>query len=592
MRLLQLNYSPDTLSNPGEGLSFETGSSGTFPPAGSGGGPASSAADDSGPGPDHREIGAAYIRVSTPGQEYGTSLEKQREAVLETASRCGVFIPPEYLIEETWSGADFGRLGMQRLSSLVERCLVKHIFLFDTDRLARDPLHLLQFLRLCKENGVLVHFADGTVVETVLDEVVQFLKGFVGFQERELISKRTQDGKRKAAEKGRYPHGVGRGIYGYDYDPTQKIRSINEGEATIVREIFDRALGGVSCNVIAKDLQDRGITTKSGAKFDARKVYHILRNEAYTGAHWWGRYRFQKLHTNRDGRKRLVTPQPRESWIRMTTFTPQIMSPAKWGAVQEALDNRRRPGRLWDYQFSRLFKCAECGSNIVGATQRDRGKKYPYYRCSGTVPKDGQPRICSLESYRADQLEPAVWEHIYSAINDPSPVFDQIRANVSGPTDVVGRQVTELQRSIRKARQEEETLVLQRTKGIIDQETLERLITPITNYRVKLEQELALVQEQRNLSDNVDRVEELVSFGLAAYRKGLSGLDAEARNRLLRLLRIRLTGRGRRVLVTGVIDPSLFTTGQTLESTSNWRYIVVLKPKPDEWPPSRKKSRS
>ena len=301
--LLNLNYSSDNSGHPGEGPLMEAGSSGIFPPAGFGGGPASLYADDSGSGPGLPEIGAAYIRVSTPGQEEGTSLGKQREGVLDDAARCGVSIPPEYLIEETWSGADFGRLGMQVLSSLVERRLVQHVFLYDTDRLARDPFNLLQFLRLCKENGVLVHFADGTVVETVLDEVLQFLKGFVGFQERELISQRTQDGKRRIAERGRIPHGVGRGLYGYDYDPVTKTRSINEAEAAVIREIFNRALGGASCNVISKDLQARGVTTKSRAKFDARKIHHLLRNETYTGAHWWGMKRLQQLPTTPNGPK-------------------------------------------------------------------------------------------------------------------------------------------------------------------------------------------------------------------------------------------------------------------------------------------------
>ena len=272
----------------------------------------------------------------------------------------------------------------------------------------------------------------------------------------------------------------------------------------------------------------------------------------------------------------------------MTKFSPQIISPALWAAVQEAMDNRRRPGPLWDYQFSGFFKCAECPSNVVGATQQDRGKKYPYYRCSGTVPKNGEPRICSLESYRADMLEPAAWEHIYKVVEDPSPFFDQIRANVSGPTDLVARQVTELQRSIREDRKREASLALQRTQGVIDQELQKQLIAPITNHRLESERQLDLLQQQRNLSNNLDQVEDVVSRALSAYRKGLYELDAESRNRLLRLLGIRLTGRGRKVLVTGVIDPSLFTTRQTLACTSNWRYTVVLKPKTGEWPPKQR----
>ena len=248
----------------------------------------------------------------------------------------------------------------------------------------------------------------------------------------------------------------------------------------------------------------------------------------------------------------------------MTKFSPQIITPNLWAAVQQAMNSRRRPGPLWDYQFSGFFSCAECGSNIVGATIQYRGQKYPYYRCSGTVARDGKPRICPLKAYRAGDLEPLLWEHIYEAVENPTLIFDEIRANVSGPSEAVGRQVFELERSINKALQEESTLVMQRTKEIINQRMLERLIIPITNHRCQLEDELSLLLAQRSLVDNVDQAEEVVSIALAGYRQGLREMDSEARQRLLRLLGIRLTGRGRTVLVTGVIDPSLFTIGQTL----------------------------
>ena len=278
--------------------------------------------------------GAGYARVSDRSQAENTSLAKQRENILADAKRCCVHIPPEYMIEEVWSGADHGRPGIQRLCSLVEAHLIEHVFFNDSDRAARDPWHLLQLIRLCKENGVLVHFTDGSVVETVFDEAIQYLKGFFGYQEREMISRRTQDGKRRVAKQGCMPHGVGRGIYGYDYDPVTKTRSINEAEAAVVRELFQRALGGVSSNVMSKDLQTRGITTKTGSRFDARKIYHILRNETYTGSHWWGRNRFEKMPTTPHGPKRRVTLQPPERWIRMTKFSPQIITPNLGAAVQ------------------------------------------------------------------------------------------------------------------------------------------------------------------------------------------------------------------------------------------------------------------
>ena len=99
------------------------------------------------------------------------------------------------------------------------------------------------FLRLCKENKVLLHFRDEEVGDTILDEALQYFKGVFGFMERDKIAERTMDGKRKTALHGRMPNGCGYGMYGFDYDPTTKTRTINEQEAAIYLEMVDMAIG-------------------------------------------------------------------------------------------------------------------------------------------------------------------------------------------------------------------------------------------------------------------------------------------------------------------------------------------------------------
>ena len=41
-----------------------------------------------------------------------------------------------------------------------------------------------------------------------------------------------------------------------------------------------------------------------------------------------------------------------------------------------------------------------------------QGDIYPYYRCSGTQAGDYRAKVCHRAGMRADQLEPAVLEHI------------------------------------------------------------------------------------------------------------------------------------------------------------------------------------
>ena len=269
-------------------------------------------------GAEPPEAGVSYQRVSTPGQEDGTSLETQVEGNFRMAASLGVRIAPEHSITEVWSGADPSRPGIEKVRRLVGDGLVQHVFVYDTDRLARDPWHTVEFIRYCKDRGVALHFADGTTVETVMDEAIQYFKGLFGFQEREKIAQRTMEGKVKTVREGRMPNGCGRGCYGYDYDPVTQTRTVNAAEAVVVRQMFHWCLCGVSCNEIARRLNERGIRTKTGAQWDPRTVTHILRRRCYTGVTYWGQYRYEKM----PGGKRRVTPKAPEEWHLLDGFSP------------------------------------------------------------------------------------------------------------------------------------------------------------------------------------------------------------------------------------------------------------------------------
>ena len=230
-----------------------------------------------------QEFGAVYARVSTPGQEEGSSLEFQQDKNLAMAKSKGVTIKKEHIIVEIWSGLDPNRAGIRTLRDLVNSGEIKHVFSYKPDRLYRDALHGANFIRLCRRRGVTLHFADGTTVESVLDELVQYLYGYVGQQEVDNIRTRTYDGKKKGAEDNRMPNGCGAGLYDYDYDTQTKKRTINVYEAQVVRQVYDWRLAGVSCCEIARRLNRKGIPSKRDGKWSAGTVRTMLRNEAYTG---------------------------------------------------------------------------------------------------------------------------------------------------------------------------------------------------------------------------------------------------------------------------------------------------------------------
>ena len=515
------------------------------------------------------ECGAICERVSTHGQEEGKSLGFQREKNLANAASKGVLIKPEHMISEVWTAADPDRPGMQKLWNLVERREIQHVFAYDPDRLYRDPWHGVRFVRHCKEHGVILHFADGTTVESVLDEAIQYIRGFVGHEEREKFAQRSMDGKIATAKGNRMPNGCGRGMYGYDYDPQTHTRSINELEAAVVRQVYQWRLCGLSCCEISRRLNALAIPSKTGGRWSPGTVRTMLRNEAYTGVQWWGRSRYEKNYGKGDSRKRKTTPKPPEEWIRLDGFSPVIVEPAVFQAVQAAMDCKPRRGKQWDYVLTDFFSCGECGSSVCGATQTEGGRRsatYPYYRCSGTLGDHSRPKVCGLKSMRGDKLEPPVFDHILAAVRNPAGIIEDLRqVSVDGGANLDQR-ISRLKGRVKRHRHELATLTMQRTKGIIDQEMYESLSAPVNNLLAQLAGDVAGLEEQKKLAEGWELFEDSVHAALSQYAGALDTLDSEGIQRLMRMLGVRLVAGPKRVLVTGQLDPSLFTTEQTWAS--------------------------
>ena len=125
-----------------------------------------------------------------------------------------------------------------------------------------------------------------------------------------------------------------------------------------------------------------------------------------------------------------------------------------------------------------------------------------------------------------------------------------------------------MKRQVQKQRLELATTTRQLTRGKIDGELYDSLAAPINNFLEQLGKEIAGLEEQSKVAENQGRAEEHVRAVLLRHADSLDTLDDEGMQQLLRLLNARLTARlqdgQKRVLVTGVLDPSLFTIGRTL----------------------------
>ncbi|MCD7755966.1 MAG: recombinase family protein, partial [Firmicutes bacterium] len=157
--------------------------------------------------------------------------------------------------------------------------------------------------------------------------------------------------------------------FGYTADEDGVIRIV-EQEAQTVRLIFDLAAKGIWPSKIGTYLNENGITTGSGCKWDATAVFRVLHNPAFKGD-----MVLQKTYLD-DRRVRHKNEGQADQWY-ITDNHPAIVAPEQWDAVQDILRKRSEhlkreqcsPTSPRDckatYPLSGKLFCPRCGCKLI-----------------------------------------------------------------------------------------------------------------------------------------------------------------------------------------------------------------------------------
>lgn len=282
-------------------------------------------------------LAAIYVEVSASGQEDETSLEVLVENCRALLESEGYQTMEEFIYREACAGADTERPELARLIADVCADRVKTLYLHDIGRWSGAMLHWLQFLDELLSHNVQLRLVEGTLEDSPEGQLFLFVQGFSRKQERLRSIDRMKRGKAAVARMGRLPAGTGAGLYGYDYDRTNKVRVVKEEEATVVRMMFEWASEGVSRYQIAMRLNDFGLPTKTGGKWRPQGVGRVLENPAYTGTQFYAQKRYSKVSWGE--LKDTASPSPEV--IRIDGFTPAIISKELYELVQERTRARR-----------------------------------------------------------------------------------------------------------------------------------------------------------------------------------------------------------------------------------------------------------
>jgi DNA invertase Pin-like site-specific DNA recombinase len=284
---------------------------------------------------------ALYARVATVSQADGSlSIEEQKRAAHAFCHAKGWSIVAEY-IDAPASGLDGNRHDFKRMVNDAIRSVPRFdvIVVHSQSRFFRDNFLAEMYRRRLSRVGVeVVSITQDFGTGANGDLMRQFIRLMDEFQSREN-AKRSLRVMEENARQGFVTGGLP--PFGYRAEVVEtrrgKLRkrlAIEPSEAEIVRLIFHLPSGGstrtepAGVRAIAKELNCRGFTTRSGRPFSASAVDGVLHRTTYIGRH------VIKLTVGR-------TVEGNPVYRQITVSVPAIIGETDFEAVHAALRGRK-----------------------------------------------------------------------------------------------------------------------------------------------------------------------------------------------------------------------------------------------------------
>jgi hypothetical protein len=219
---------------------------------------------------------------------------------------------------------------------------------------------------------------------------LNMLMSFAEF-EREMIGERTRDKMTAARRRGKWTGGP----IPLGYDVIEKKLVVNNFEAVLVRDVFGLYLENRSALAVARELNARHQSTKSGHAWTKSDVLRVLRNPVYGGFMGCG----AELHTGEHA----------------AIIDAEVFEKAR-AILGENGGARGTSGRNPDYLLRGLLFCGSCGAAFTPASTRRSGREYRYYRCV-TRDKKGK-EACPSAPLPTKAIEEFVIERIREVTRD------------------------------------------------------------------------------------------------------------------------------------------------------------------------------
>ena len=468
---------------------------------------------------------AAYCRVSTDDEDqiksYNSMVKYYTELIQNNAQWvfAGVYADKAITGTKVDKREDFQRLIQDCMDGKIDMVIAKSL-----PRFARNTLDTLKYVRMLKERKIAVYFEvekintlkDGEFLMTILSSVAQ--------QEVENTSAYVKKGLKMKMKRGEL---VGfQGCLGYDYDVTTKSISINEEGAEVVRYIFDRYVAGAGSSMIARELNEQGITTIRSNRWTSSSVMGIINNEKYKGDILLG-----KTFTVDPISKRRLENLGEEDRFYIKDHHEPIISAETFARAQEIRERRNggrkaaTPGKREKYSrqyaFSCILECGFCGANLSRRRWHSSSKyKKTIWQCVKST-KDGKRYCPDSKGIPEQVIEDAFIESYKMLCADNKDVLDEFISRVEKTLseDSVRDKVLKLQKSADNLQAKRKKLLDNYLEGIIAQDIYEETDVGYERKLSDIKANLAMLEQQ--MEDEVSLKRRVADFKKALSKNGV-----------------------------------------------------------------------
>jgi DNA invertase Pin-like site-specific DNA recombinase len=318
-----------------------------------------------------------YARISEDREGAGLGVARQREDCQALAASLEAEVVEVFTDNDVSAYSGKPRKGYRAMLARLDE--VDAILCWHTDRLHRNPSELEEYIALTESTGVATRTvkAGDLDLSTPHGRLVARQLGSLARYESEHKAERIARKMEELVVAGKWTGGTR--PFGWDVVDRQLV--LNDREATLVREAFDRVLSGESLASVVRWFDASGVTTTRGKQWGYAQLRQMLLRPRNAGL------------AERDGS------------VISRLEAAAIVSEDKFRAVERLLnDPGRRKSRTNRARFllSGIAKC-HCGEAVKKVVVSGRnGARHDTYRCPAKGPGHVGKRVQFVDSWVED----------------------------------------------------------------------------------------------------------------------------------------------------------------------------------------------